>query len=252
MSDVLGKLSFLDVPDVNGINVLLEGEAITSATGAADQIVLSGSLSAPVVGIAPNAILPGTASLTIPTGTTAQRPASPTAGMIRLNTTLAELEYHDGTSWFTSGKLIQMVTGTIGSASSNSQIPYDNTTPLSTEGFQLWTQSFTPLRSDSTIIITTNAFWTVNSSADVYVSIATFQGTACIYAQLAGFTTNTGNGFGLTHMATVSAGSTAARTYSVRAGPQNNVTVFYNQGTGGQAYGSATNSGRYIIQEIAP
>jgi hypothetical protein len=35
----------------------------------------------------------------LPTGTTAQRPASPIAGMIRYNTTLARFEYYNGSVW---------------------------------------------------------------------------------------------------------------------------------------------------------
>ena len=39
------------------------------------------------------------AQLTLPRGTTAQRPASPTAGMIRYNTTTSIGEYYDGSQW---------------------------------------------------------------------------------------------------------------------------------------------------------
>jgi hypothetical protein len=37
--------------------------------------------------------------LQYPSGTTAQRPASPTAGMMRFNTTTALMEYYNGTAW---------------------------------------------------------------------------------------------------------------------------------------------------------
>lgn len=40
-----------------------------------------------------------TGAAPIPSGTTAQRPASPTVGMLRLNTTIGALEYYDGTNW---------------------------------------------------------------------------------------------------------------------------------------------------------
>ena len=40
-----------------------------------------------------------TGYLDLPAGTTAQRPASPTSGNIRFNTSLNYLEYYDGTSW---------------------------------------------------------------------------------------------------------------------------------------------------------
>jgi hypothetical protein len=41
----------------------------------------------------------GTGSIQLPTGTTAQRPASPVAGMIRYNTTLSCIESYNGTQW---------------------------------------------------------------------------------------------------------------------------------------------------------
>jgi hypothetical protein len=42
----------------------------------------------------------GTGSLKVPTGTTAQRPSSPTAGMTRYNTTESYVEYYNGSAWF--------------------------------------------------------------------------------------------------------------------------------------------------------
>jgi len=41
----------------------------------------------------------GTAYIKVPIGTTAQRPAAGTAGMLRFNSTLGKLEQHDGTTW---------------------------------------------------------------------------------------------------------------------------------------------------------
>lgn len=45
-----------------------------------------------------------TANIALPTGTTAQRPGSPTAGMIRFNSDMNILEFYNGTGW-------QVVTG---------------------------------------------------------------------------------------------------------------------------------------------
>jgi hypothetical protein len=44
-------------------------------------------------------LLTGTGVLDLPVGTTAQRPASPTSGMIRFNTTLSQFEGYNGTAW---------------------------------------------------------------------------------------------------------------------------------------------------------
>ena len=41
--------------------------------------------------------------LQIPTGTTAQRPGTASAGYIRFNTTTTKLEAYDGTSWIDVG-----------------------------------------------------------------------------------------------------------------------------------------------------
>lgn len=46
-----------------------------------------------------NTTIDDTTSLRLPVGTTAQRPASPLAGMIRYNTTLQQTEYYNGTNW---------------------------------------------------------------------------------------------------------------------------------------------------------
>ena len=43
--------------------------------------------------------LTGTGYIDLPVGTTAQRPGSPTSGMIRFNTTLSQYEGYNGTSW---------------------------------------------------------------------------------------------------------------------------------------------------------
>ena len=40
-----------------------------------------------------------TTYLNMPKGTTAQRPSSPVAGMIRENTTLNKIEVYNGTEW---------------------------------------------------------------------------------------------------------------------------------------------------------
>jgi hypothetical protein len=46
-----------------------------------------------------NTTVDDTGNLSLPSGTTAQRPASPQQGMIRYNTTLNDTEYYDGTAW---------------------------------------------------------------------------------------------------------------------------------------------------------
>ena len=46
-----------------------------------------------------NTIIDDTGSLDLPAGSTAQRPSSPVAGMVRYNTSISDTEYYDGTTW---------------------------------------------------------------------------------------------------------------------------------------------------------
>lgn len=68
------------------------GGTISSITGTPNQITTAGTSNV-VLAIADNPIIPGTASITIPTGTTGQRPLASMGGQVRYNTTLHEFEY---------------------------------------------------------------------------------------------------------------------------------------------------------------
>ena len=62
--------------------------SFTSILGTTNQINVSVTAGVATVSLATNPVLPGTGSVTIPTGTTLQRPPTPTVGMMRLNTSL--------------------------------------------------------------------------------------------------------------------------------------------------------------------
>ena len=65
----------------------IANSGVTSIAGTANQITVSASTGAVTVAIANNAILPGTADVTIPSGTTTQRPSAATDAMLRFNST---------------------------------------------------------------------------------------------------------------------------------------------------------------------
>jgi hypothetical protein len=70
-------------------------------TGTTDQIAVAngdGASADPVVSLASNPIVPGNASLTVPVGTTAERPVGQD-GMIRYNTDTSTYETYSGGSW---------------------------------------------------------------------------------------------------------------------------------------------------------
>ena len=103
----------------NGLVVLSTGGAITSATitGTSNQIAVTngnGISGNPTVGLADNAIMPGTGSMTIPIGTTGQQPSG-NAGMIRYDTTVGAFLGYSGSGWnqfSLAGGVTQVNTGT--------------------------------------------------------------------------------------------------------------------------------------------
>jgi hypothetical protein len=74
-----------------------------SITGTGNEINVSngnGVSASPQISLASNPVLPGVQGVEIPKGTTAQRPSSPSSGVIRWNTSTDSFESTDGSSWF--------------------------------------------------------------------------------------------------------------------------------------------------------
>lgn len=286
-TEVLGNLSFLDVPTVNGLDVLLNAggtpsmaagstgsrpvpsvvgrvylnlttNALQYDTGSAwidigASTTYTGTanqiaVAGSVLSISPNPILPGTASFRPPVGTTAQRPASPVAGDIRFNSTLGYAEKYTGAYWGALGLTLQVVTGTISATSTTSQIPNDNTAPQSTEGTTMWSTSFTPVSATSrVIIIYTATVATSSTSTNNAIITACFSGTTNL-----GSTVNRANtanyGYAMANNIVYQPGSTATVTLQVRFGPTTTGTGFCN--TTSLASLGGTLVSQYIIMEI--
>jgi len=65
-----------------------------------------------------------TGGLSLPTGTTAQRPSSPDTGESRMNTTTGSLEFYDGTTWVSTNLIptISSITGELNNAYASSLV----------------------------------------------------------------------------------------------------------------------------------
>ena len=68
--------------------VKTDQNSYSSILGTTNQINVSVVGGVATISIATNPIIPGNGSVTIPTGTTVQRPSTPAAGMLRYNTSL--------------------------------------------------------------------------------------------------------------------------------------------------------------------
>jgi hypothetical protein len=73
--------------------------SVTSVSGTAGQIAVASGTTTPVVSIATDPTLPGTAYVKLPTGGTAARPVSPSNGMIRYNTDTSLFEGYLNGAW---------------------------------------------------------------------------------------------------------------------------------------------------------
>lgn len=226
--------------------------ASRTITGTANQITLSngdGVAGNPTISITTDPILPGTGSVTVPTGTTAQRPVTPTVGMIRFNTTAVAFEGYHG-AWANIAPYGQIISGSIAGANGVTTIPFDNTAPLSTEGTQIWTQSITPRATTSTIGI--NFDVTVDSDVNnATIILAVFRGTTCIATSAW-----QSGGAGSDRPATMcvqfvdSPATTSATTYSARIGTTSG-TWYVNSTSGGNNLGGTLVSSYTVKERLA-
>jgi hypothetical protein len=119
-----GTVAAADIIDASVTTAKIQDSAVTlaklSATGTADSTkFLRGDNSWQVVSVTPTAVSDqantSTGYFDVPSGTTAQRPVSPTSGAIRFNTSNASLEFFDGTTWISTNLIpyINSLTGTI-------------------------------------------------------------------------------------------------------------------------------------------
>ena len=72
---------------------------VTQVTGTPDQIAVANQTTTPVVSIVSDPVLPGLGGMVLPTGTTVQRPITPTNGTLRYNLTTATFEGYANGAW---------------------------------------------------------------------------------------------------------------------------------------------------------
>lgn len=64
---------------------LAKGDAVSSVVGETNQIIATTTAGIATISFADNPVIPGTAGITLPVGSSAQRPANPPAGTLRFN-----------------------------------------------------------------------------------------------------------------------------------------------------------------------
>ena len=119
--------------------------SVTSVGGVANQISVTNPTTTPLVGLASNPVIPGSASVTLPGGNTSLRPVTPVNGMLRYNTDTALLEAYLNGAWVSlaSGSGVTSVatgTGLLGGPiTSTGTITIDDTVVATLTGTQTLT-----------------------------------------------------------------------------------------------------------------
>lgn len=152
-----------------------------------------------------------------------------------------------------SGSQIGHATATTASLVTCSTVmPFDDTVPQNTEGDEVLTLSYTPKSASSTLQITVcgNVGSSTNSSRVVF-AVFKDSDASCITGSAGSVwnTSTTGSNM-VGYSFTVASGSTSARTYKLRSGPQTG-SAYWNGTGGARAFGGAAATS-ITVKEIAP
>lgn len=243
------NINYLTDPSTNGILVRTSLNTTVTRTfnGVNNQTSITnpdGTVGDIIIGIADNPIIPGNASMTLPIGPSAQRPTH-SNGKIRFNSDTLIEEISESNQWRPLGRLMQFATGNITQTTGTTILPYDNTTPSSTEGFQIFTTTITPFYANSTIVVMFSIFYECSANNTV-VTTTLLNGSTVIAASASRQATNQPNTVNITKQFT--SGTTSPLTISARIGPAAASTVYVNRGNTETLGGTITTS--YIIMEI--
>ena len=194
-----------------------------------------------------NPVFTGTAGLVPPTGTTAQRPTTPTAGETRYNSSLKVLETWNGTAWLTNtSPILQVKTGIVTPTSGTSVIAFSNTKPTTSNGTLLWSQAVTPTQTGSFFTIQFSGLVDVNVGGILtsrIVTLTLFNGTTLVGLASAYFG---GTGEPNTISLNVRDTPSGATTYSCYIGVTGGTWYF---GQGASFTMGGTNNASWVIEE---
>jgi hypothetical protein len=218
MTQVLGKYSFSDIPDVNGNPVMLND------------------------GSTPSMI----------SGTIASRPAFGIVGRLYVSTDDLKIYRDTGSSWVeispSVSRLVNLYTGETSGTTGTSVLQSDTSTPTSTEGSQIWSQAVTPTSTQS-IFKFDQTFFVDSGTNNRNITAALFRNSTCIYAVTSNVPTS-GRPMALSLHHIDSPNTTASTTYSLRVGISSGATWGLNRTTSNSISFGTAGSSSWTIMEI--
>ena len=147
-------------------------------------------------------------------------------------------------------KFVQCVASIDGvTASGTTTIPLDDTVPQNTEGTQFYSVSITPTSAANKLLIFSNL--TLYPSTSVNAVAALFQDSTASAIATSNPCYLGGGTWGLLSlMHSMTAGTTSATTFKLRAGPASAATVYVNGNNSGRLFGGTMRSG-ILVAEVA-
>lgn len=132
-------------------------------------------------------------------------------------------------------------------ATGTTTIPYDDSIPQSTEGDQYLSQAITPKNASNILVIEADLWLSMTGAG--FAAVALFQdSTANALAATAQYQAASGylGPVRLRHVMT--AGTTSATTFKIRAGPESALTMTFNGQAGARKYGGVISSSLSITE----
>jgi hypothetical protein len=150
-----------------------------------------------------------------------------------------------------ASEVVQVVHTQTGAVSTTSTtIPFDDTIPQNTEGAEFMTLAITPTNASNLLYIDVNLFATTTNS--VFAVVALFQDTtADALAATGSFQPTSTAGQHISFKHKMTAGTTSATTFKVRAGPHAASTLTFNGQSGGRIWGGVAASTITITEVLA-
>jgi len=146
----------------------------------------------------------------------------------------------------TLGQVIQVVSGTVNAVSGTTQVPFDNTTPLITEGFQLLSLSVTPKAVASKQYLTLNLN-VDHSNNNRTITATVWVNTSLIYTHSVNIATS-GRPLSLPIHAWFDSVDLTPKTVQVRVGASNNGTTYVGDSAGVNLGGNRNTD--YSLMEV--
>jgi hypothetical protein len=150
-----------------------------------------------------------------------------------------------------SGTIVQVVnTQTGATATGTTTVPLDDTIPQNTEGTEFMTCAVTPTNAANKLRI--DVTFMCAASANAWMIAALFQDTtASAVAAFSQYESVGGGARNIVFSHIMTAGTTSATTFKLRAGTNSAATVYFNGDSGGRKFGGVAASS-IIITEFVP